>query len=107
MDTKRLPRLIALDNRLAADGLHLQTAARELGVTVRTLWRDLEILRQAGCQIECRVVDSRYLHFHVGERLFNASYDESTEGTEDDAISEDAETSESPSDEFPIEHPVH
>ena len=75
MDTKRLPRLIMIDTLLAGEGLHLPTAARELGVTIRTLWRDLETLRSAGCQIECRVVASRYLHFHVGERLFNPYFD--------------------------------
>ncbi len=107
MDTKRLPRLIAIDNRLAGEGLHLQTAAQDLGVTVRTLWRDLEILRDAGCEIECRIVGSRYLHFHVGDRLFNASHDDSTEAVAEEADSEESESSESPSDEFPCEHHVH
>lgn len=71
MDSKRLSRLIIVDTMLAHQGLHLPSAARELNVTVRTLWRDLDLLRAAGCEIECRVVSSRYLHFHLGERLFN------------------------------------
>ena len=75
MDTKRLPRLFMIDTLLANQGLHLPTAAQELGVTIRTLWRDLEVLRSAGCQTECRVVSSRYLHFHVGERLFNPMFE--------------------------------
>lgn len=75
MDTKRLHRLITIDSRLANGGLHLPSAARELGVTVRTLWRDMEMLKSAGCRIECQIVMSRYLHFHIGERLFNAFYD--------------------------------
>ena len=110
MDTKRLPRLIAIDHWLAGDGLHLQTAAQELGVTVRTLWRDLEILRQAGCQIECRIVDSRYLHFHVGERLFNSAYganEDDTENMEDAEDAKDADDTETPADDVPCEHEVH
>lgn len=75
MDTKRLHRLITIDSRLANEGLHLPSTARELNVTVRTLWRDMEMLKSAGCRIECQIVVSRYLHFHIGERLFNAFYD--------------------------------
>jgi predicted DNA-binding transcriptional regulator YafY len=71
MDTKRLSRLMAIDELLAGPGLHVATAARAQGVTIRTIWRDLEMIRSTGCQLECRIVSTRVLQFHVGERLFN------------------------------------
>jgi predicted DNA-binding transcriptional regulator YafY len=74
MNAHKLYQLMVIDHQLSTTGVHLLTTAAELGVTPRTIWRQLALLRSVGCDMVCRVIGSEYRHFYVGERLFNGNH---------------------------------
>lgn len=65
-----LRRLIEIDAALAGGGFSMSEFSEALGVSVRTVMRDLEVLRSLGMRIECSDWPDYVHRYADGRRVF-------------------------------------
>ena len=107
MNAHKLYRLMVIDHQLSTTGVNLLAAAEELGVTPRTIWCELGLLRSIGCKMVCRAIGSEYRHFYAGERLFNINHSAVTVSSMISGSSGPVEEADSANERLGLEVGVH